>query len=107
MKTDNLLNLKIHRLTNAQYDREKEAGNLDPTALYLTPDDSFEVDPKTFYITAGQKLGTTLGQYATAEGMEVEASGGRLCRTCRYGPGRGLERAGLRRLGLFLRASYG
>lgn len=38
MITENLSTLKIHKLSQAQYDREKEAGNLDETALYLTPD---------------------------------------------------------------------
>lgn len=38
MITENLSTLKIHRLTQAQYDRELEAGNIDPNALYLTPE---------------------------------------------------------------------
>lgn len=38
MNTENLSTLKIHKLTQAQYDRELEAGRIDPTALYLTPD---------------------------------------------------------------------
>lgn len=38
MITENLSTLKIHRLTQAQYDREFEAGNIDPNALYLTPE---------------------------------------------------------------------
>lgn len=40
MITDNLSTLKIHKLTQAQYDRESEVGNLDATALYLTPDEA-------------------------------------------------------------------
>ncbi len=41
MKTEkNLSTLKIHKLTQEQYDREKAAGTLDPEAIYLTPDDS-------------------------------------------------------------------
>ena len=40
MITENVSTLKIHKLTQAQYDRELEAGNLDETALYLTPDES-------------------------------------------------------------------
>ena len=40
MKTNNLSTLKIHKLSQAQYDREKAAGNLDQTALYLTPDEN-------------------------------------------------------------------
>lgn len=43
MNTVNLSTLKIHRLTQAQYDREKAAGTLDNTALYLTPDSSSSV----------------------------------------------------------------
>lgn len=39
MIKQNLPNLKIHKLTQAQYDRELEAGNIDENALYLTPDD--------------------------------------------------------------------
>ena len=38
MITENLSTLKIHKLTQTQYDRELEAGNIDPSALYLTPD---------------------------------------------------------------------
>lgn len=38
MNTENLETLKIHRLTQAQYDRELAAGNIDENALYLTPD---------------------------------------------------------------------
>jgi hypothetical protein len=32
--------LKIHKLTQAQYDRERAAGNLDENAFYLTTDDN-------------------------------------------------------------------
>lgn len=42
MKTENVSTLKIHKLTQEQYDRELAAGNIDATALYLTPDE--EVD---------------------------------------------------------------
>ena len=38
MITENLSTLKIHKLSQEQYDREKAAGNLDPSAFYLTPD---------------------------------------------------------------------
>lgn len=39
MITENLSTLKIHKLTQAQYDCELEAGRLDENALYLTPDE--------------------------------------------------------------------
>lgn len=38
MITENLSTLKIHRLTQEQYDRALEVGNIDPNALYLTPE---------------------------------------------------------------------
>ena len=40
MITENLSTLKIHKLTQKQYNRELAAGNLDENALYLTPDES-------------------------------------------------------------------
>ena len=42
MIIENLSTLKIHKLTQEQYDREREAGNLDANALYLTPDEETE-----------------------------------------------------------------
>ena len=38
MITENLSTLKIHKLTKEQYERERLAGRIDETALYLTPD---------------------------------------------------------------------
>ena len=43
MNTENLSTLKIHRLTQAQYDRERAAGNIDRTAIYLTPDEDIDL----------------------------------------------------------------
>ena len=40
MITENLSTLKIHKLTQEQYDRKVENGNIDKSALYLTPDDA-------------------------------------------------------------------
>ena len=40
MITENVSTLKIHRLTQEQYDRELAAGRLDANAIYLTPDES-------------------------------------------------------------------
>lgn len=39
MNTENLLTLKIHKLTQAQYDRELANGSIDENALYLTPEE--------------------------------------------------------------------
>jgi hypothetical protein len=43
MITENLSTLKIHKLTQAQYDRELEAGRIDENALYLTPDEDVDL----------------------------------------------------------------
>lgn len=43
MITENIPTFKIHKLTQAQYDRELEAGNIDENALYLTPDNITEI----------------------------------------------------------------
>ena len=40
MITENLSTLKIHKLTQEQYNRELANGNLDDSALYLTPDEA-------------------------------------------------------------------
>ena len=40
MITENLSMFKIHKLTQAQYDRELEAGRIDENALYITSEES-------------------------------------------------------------------
>jgi hypothetical protein len=42
LKTENLSTLKIHKLTQEQYDRESANGTLDENALYLTPDEEID-----------------------------------------------------------------
>lgn len=54
MITENLSTLKIHKLTQEQYDRELAAGRLDENAIYLTPDE--EVDLSS-YVTFEQLSG--------------------------------------------------
>ena len=56
MITENLSTLKIHKLTQAQYDRALAAGKIDANALYLTPDED-----------------TDLSQYATIEQLSSKA----------------------------------
>jgi hypothetical protein len=41
LQTENLFNLKIHKLSQEQYDRELVAGTLDEHALYITPDENY------------------------------------------------------------------
>lgn len=38
MKTENVSTLKINKLTQTQYDREVESGNVEENALYLIPE---------------------------------------------------------------------
>lgn len=45
MVTENLSTLKIHKLTQAQYDRELTNGTIDENALYLTPDEEIDLTP--------------------------------------------------------------
>lgn len=42
MIVENVSTLKIHKLTQEQYDRELADGNIDENALYLTPDEDAE-----------------------------------------------------------------
>ena len=56
MKTENLSTLKIHKMSQAQYDREKAAGRIDENAIYLTPDE-----------------GADLSGYATVEQLNAKA----------------------------------
>lgn len=51
MITENLSTLKIHKLTQAQYDRELANGTLDDNALYLTPDEEIDLSG---YVTTEQ-----------------------------------------------------
>lgn len=41
MKTEKLIDFKINKLTNEQYQRELAAGNINENELYLTPDDTY------------------------------------------------------------------
>lgn len=82
MKTTNLSTLTIHKLTQAQYDREVANGTIDENALYLTPDE--EVDLSN-YMTSTDPVGTgsfsmnrkrnsTVGNYSTTLGNGNTAS---------------------------------
>lgn len=51
MNTENLSTLKIHKLTQTQYDREFAAGTLEPNAIYLTPDEEYDLSK---YVTIEQ-----------------------------------------------------
>lgn len=40
MNTTNVSTLKIHKLSQTQYEQELANGTIDETALYLTPDEA-------------------------------------------------------------------
>lgn len=44
MITENLSTLKIHKLTQEQYERELATGRIDENALYLTPYEEMDLD---------------------------------------------------------------
>ena len=56
MITENISTLKIHKLTQEQYERELAAGTLEDNALYLTPDEVID-----------------LSDYATTEQLNTKA----------------------------------
>ena len=57
MITENLATLKIHRLSKKQFEREESAGNIDETAIYMTPDDVVEdaAHPGCYYRMVGEE----------------------------------------------------
>lgn len=70
MITENVATLKINKLTKAQYDRELAAGNIDPNALYLTPDTT-DADKAP----AGYGLGTTAKQLSNCDLNDITENG--------------------------------
>lgn len=55
MKTENLSTLKIHKLTQEQYNREVAKGTIDPNALYLTPEEDVDYASKEDLKTKADK----------------------------------------------------
>ena len=59
MITENVSTLKIHKLTQEQYDRELLAGNIDEKALYLTPDEDVDLSGYATIDQLNKKADTT------------------------------------------------
>jgi microcystin-dependent protein len=59
--TENLSTLKIHKLTESQYKRERDAGRLDANALYLTPEDEIDFSVYETKVDAESKLASAKG----------------------------------------------
>lgn len=58
MNTENLSTLKIHKMTQSQYERELEAGRIDENALYLTPDEVIDLSNHVTFTELDTKLET-------------------------------------------------
>lgn len=75
MKTENVSTLKIHKLSQEQYDRELAAGTLDDTAIYMTPGEEIDLSPYATITQLNTKANTshthdasniTSGKFSTA-----------------------------------------
>lgn len=56
MQTENVSVLKIHKLSQEQYDRELAAGRIDESALYLTPDEETPIEIANAVLFTEQNL---------------------------------------------------
>lgn len=72
MITENLSTLKIHKLTQKQYDREFKAGNTDENALYLTPDLDSVVDQTFNPESENAQSGKAVQEAIDAEITQIE-----------------------------------
>ena len=67
MNTENLSTLIIHKLTQDQYNRVFEEGEIDENALYLTPDEmNSHMQPATAF---------TLGLVKIGNGLKISSDG--------------------------------
>ena len=71
MIVENISTLKIHKLTQEQYDRELAAGNIDQNAIYLTPDKGIDLSEyaKTTYVDAG--LNSVYGSIGSISELDI------------------------------------
>ena len=72
MITENLSTLKIHKLTQAQYNRELAAGRIDENALYLTPDEERGTNITTKAITLYAAGWTNLSQTVSVDRVDID-----------------------------------
>lgn len=71
MIVENISTLKIHKLTQEQYDRELAAGNIDQNAIYLTPDEGIDLSEyaKTADVNAG--LGSVYNSIGSISELDI------------------------------------
>ena len=86
MITENVSTLKIHKLSQSQYDRAFAAGNIAENEIYLTPDDTNVMDSNNPVGTGSFSLNraddseigdfsVAMGDYTTASGVSSVAMG--------------------------------
>jgi hypothetical protein len=66
LKTENLSTLKIHKLTQEQYDRELAAGRIDENAIYLTPDEEIDLSKYALASDVANKVNKVSGKGLSA-----------------------------------------
>lgn len=71
MNIENVSTLKIHKLTQAQYERERAAGNIDEYAMYLTPDEVYDLSDYETKDDAQAKLAEA-NTYADTVGESIK-----------------------------------
>lgn len=80
MITENVSTLKIHKLTQTQYNRELANGNLDTNALYLTPDEVTPIENGGTNATTPTNARANLGLYQTlSSGLDLSVGGSVSC----------------------------
>lgn len=92
MITENVSTLKIHKLTQAQYDRAFELGNIEENAIYLTPNDCNAMSADNPVGTGSFSLNRNgeVGEYSVAVGDSTVAS-----ENCSYAEGFATESVGI------------
>ena len=80
MITENLSTLKIHKLTQEQYERELAAGRIDENAIYLTPDEEIDLS-KYAEASDVEELKTLVGDTAVSTQITNAISGVKLSLT--------------------------
>ena len=80
MITTNIPTLKIHKLTQSQYERELENGTIDENAIYLTPEESIDLSAYATKAELNEKAdkshGTHVSFATTAPVMDGTAAVG-------------------------------
>lgn len=88
MQTTNISTLKIHKLSQEQYERELAAGNIDEYALYLTPDEEIDLSlyATTEQLASKAELEHSHDDYETKTDATTKLTTAKLYTDSRLGP---------------------